>query len=105
VPLTMDREETHSLIRVEGEFNVTSAAELKNLLIEALASGQKIQLDLTRSAEIDVSLLQLLWAAEREAPWRDLGLVSSVPEAAGRAALDAGFARFPGTGDSGVSRG
>jgi len=92
LPLIVDRDETHWLIRLEGEFNVTSAAELKRLLLEGLASGKELHLDLDRASEIDVTALQLLWAAGRASA----GVVSGVSEAAATIARDAGFARFPG---------
>lgn len=104
MPVAIDRQQAQSLIRVEGEFSVTSAAELRKLLKEALGSGKKIQIDLGGAAEIDVSLLQLIWSAEHDPAWAELGRVSGVSEAASRAARDAGFERFPGTGDGGVSR-
>lgn len=82
---------------MEGEFGVTCAAELKSLLLERLASEKALQVDLGRAEEIDITLLQLLWAAGREAAWKDAGIVSSVSDAAASAARDAGFDRFPGT--------
>jgi MFS superfamily sulfate permease-like transporter len=84
------------LIRLENTVSFTSADELKKLLLEGLASGKTLQLDLERAEEIDVTVMQLLWAAEREAARAGLGLVSRVSEAAAAAAREAGFERFPG---------
>jgi anti-anti-sigma regulatory factor len=95
LPLTVDRDETRWLIRLDGEFNVTSAAELKKLLLEGLASGKELRLDLEGASEIDVTVLQLLWAAGRASA----GVVSGVSEAAAIIARDAGFERFPGKTD------
>jgi hypothetical protein len=81
---------------MENAVSFTSADELKKLLIEGLASGKEVQLDLERAEEIDVTVMQLLWAAEREAERAGLGLVSHVSEAAAAAAREAGFERFPG---------
>jgi hypothetical protein len=105
VPIAIDREESQVLIRVEGEFGVTSAAELRNVFIEAFASGKKVEIDLASAREIDVSFLQLLWVTERETTWRQLGRVSGVSDEANRVARAAGFEPFPGTGDAGGSRG
>ena len=96
LPVTMERHKTHSLIRLEGELNVTSAAELKGLLLEGLASGGDLKVDLERAEEIDVSVMQLLWAAGREASRTGSSLVIRGSEAAVMAARDAGFERFPG---------
>ena len=96
MPVTVDRNETNWLIRLEGEFTLTSAAELKRTLLEWLAAGKDLQLDLERADAIDITVMQLLWAAGREAVRAGVGIVSRVPEAAAIAVRDAGFKRFPG---------
>jgi len=101
VPLTVEQNETGCMIRVTGEFTVTSASELKNLLLEGLA--KEVHLDLTQAEEIDVSLLELLWAAARDATRQKGRIVSGVSEAAARAARDAGFDTFPGLDEVGES--
>jgi len=101
VPLTVEQSETGRLIRVEGDFTVTSASELKSLLLEGLE--KHLEVDLTCAQEIDVSLLQLLFAAAREPVHQARGIVSGVSEAAASAARDAGFVEFPGTNNSGVT--
>jgi hypothetical protein len=97
----VDRQETHWLLRLEGDFNLTSAAELKGVLLEGLASGKELQLDLERTGEFDITLLQLLWSAGREAARAGSGFVSRVPAKAASVALAAGFERFPGERASG----
>ena len=84
------------MIRLEGEFTVTSAAELRNLLLEGLASGNDLRLDLERIDEIDITLMQLLWAAGREANRTGATMAIRVSDAAAMAARKAGFERFPG---------
>jgi len=98
--VTVDRLETHWLIRLEGEFTLASAPELKRLLLEWLESGKDLQLDLERADEIDITLLQLLCAAGHEAARAGLGMVSRVSEAAAAAAREAGFVRFPGAAEA-----
>ena len=41
--------------------------ELKKVMLQALASGKEMLVDLRRATELDVTAIQLLWAAEREA--------------------------------------
>ena len=94
--LIMERQEFQSLIRLEGEFSVTSAAELKDLLLEGLASGKHLLLDLEHAEEIDITSMQLLWAAGREADRAGTGMAVRVSDAAAAAAREAGFERFPG---------
>ena len=65
--VTIDQSEALCLIRLEDDINITSAAELKKLLLEALASGRELRVDLERATELDVTALQLFWAAERAA--------------------------------------
>ena len=52
--VTMERQASQSLIRLEGELTVTSAAELKDRLLDGLTSGNDLLLDLERAEEIDI---------------------------------------------------
>jgi anti-anti-sigma regulatory factor len=99
----MERQESQSLIRLEGEFTVTSAAELKDRLLECLATGNNLLLDLERAEEIDITLLQLLWAAGREAGRAGARIAIRLSDAAATAAREAGFERFPGFDTSGAT--
>ena len=95
--VTIKRSETDLMIRLEDAVNVTSAEELKNLLLEGLVSGRDVHLDLERAEEIDVTVLQLLWAAAREADRKGTRMVTRVSDAAAAVAREVGFERFPGT--------
>ena len=95
--VTIKRSETDLMIRLEDAINVTSAEELKNLLLEGLVSGKDVHLDLERAEEIDVTVLQLLWAAGREADCKGARMVIRVSEAAAAVAREVGFERFPET--------
>ena len=95
--VTMQRSESDLLIRLEDAVNVTSAEELKSLLLEGLVSGRDLYLDLERVEEIDVTVMQLLWAAGREADRKSIRMVTRVSQAAAAAAREVGFERFPGT--------
>ncbi len=96
MPLTVARNGTRWLIRLEGEVSIASAAELKVLLLEALASAQALELDLEHAGAIDVTLLQLAWAAGRQAAGAGSGFVSRASQAAASFANDLGFDGFPG---------
>lgn len=84
------------MIRLAGELTLTSAAELKNLLLQGLASGNDLRLDLEQAEAIDITVMQLLWAAGREADRKGASLAIQMSDAAATAARDAGFERFPG---------
>ncbi len=96
MPLTVECNATHWVLRLEGDFNMMLAAELKGMLVEGLASGKELRVDLEGAGEIDITFLQLLWSAEREAVRAGSGFVSRVSRTASDQARDAGFEEFPG---------
>jgi len=67
MPVFCDQGEALSVIRLQGDVNICSAAEFKQILLRALARGKDVRVDLSSVTELDLSALQLLWAAEREA--------------------------------------
>jgi len=101
VNITVDRQETLWRFDLEGDFNVTSVAELRAQLIGGIESGKQLHLDLSRTTDSDIASLQLLVAAARHG----LRIVGEVPETAALAARDAGLEPFPGTSESGAERG
>jgi anti-anti-sigma factor len=97
VPVTVEQSEGLCFIRLEGEVNIICAAELKKLLLEALASGKGVRVDLKGATELDITALQLLWAGEREAraSGRGLRLAGRIPEEIAAASGEAGLEKFP----------
>lgn len=105
MPLTFDDRVTSCLLKLEGEIDVVCAAELKRMLIAAISSGKEsggesgkeVRLDLTRASDLDVTAIQLLWAARREAEKAGAGfaIAGEVPGNIGRAFCEAGFENFP----------
>jgi ABC-type transporter Mla MlaB component len=91
LPVSVEKDEARYLIRLEGEVGLAEAAELKSLLLEGLASGRTLQLDLKRIAEIDVTVMQLLQAALREADQAGTVMTARMSEAAESALRGAGF--------------
>jgi anti-anti-sigma regulatory factor len=94
--VTVERNDSRWLIRLEGDVNMLCAAELKGLLLDGLAGGKELQLDLEGVHEIDITILQLLWIAERDAARASSRFVIEVSPAAASQARDAGFEHFPG---------
>jgi hypothetical protein len=80
-------------VTLEGELTVASADELKGLLMECTGD---LELDLLRVETIDIAVMQLLWAAGREAERRGAKVAIHISEAAAAAARNAGFESFPG---------
>jgi anti-anti-sigma factor len=95
--VTLDQSEARRGIGLDGEINIVCAAEMKKLLLQALASGRELRVDLEGATEMDVTALQLLWAAEREArgSGRGFTLAGRVPEEIAATARDAGLEKFP----------
>lgn len=95
--VTLEQSETLCSLRLEGETSIASAAELKAVLLRGLASGTGLRVDLAGATALDVTALQLLWAAEREA--RRSGhlfmLADRVPNELLLAMREAGFEAFP----------
>ena len=71
------------MIRLSGEVNIRCAAELKEILVEALSLDRELRVDLTGVTEVDITALQLLWVAEREAKSAGAALIFDgvMPEA------------------------
>jgi anti-anti-sigma regulatory factor len=85
------------MLRLAGELEIGSAVELKAQLLEALALGQPIQLELEAVTAVDLTGLQLLTGAERAARVRGVRWVRSgtSPQALQRVADEAGWERVP----------
>jgi hypothetical protein len=98
MPVSISQLGSQRLIVLEGTLGVACSAELKSLLLDEISSGRRLHVDLERAEEIDITILQLLWAAEREAETRGVGMISHPSEAAASAARDAGFGAIPGSG-------
>ncbi len=98
--MTVERTGNSWILHVEGDTGMALAAELKAVLLEGLASPHEIEIDLERAGEIDLTVLQLLYAAAHQAGVRhggeSRGFVSRVPEALAAMARQAGFESFPG---------
>jgi anti-anti-sigma factor len=68
-------------IQVDGAIDISCAADLKTSLLQALDTGQEIYVSLEGVTELDVTAVQLLWAAGRDAKRRGLGFrVTEPPE-------------------------
>jgi anti-anti-sigma regulatory factor len=106
VPVIFDRAVTPGVLRLEGEVDIADARQLKEILLEAVGEGGAGRISLEMTTGLDVTAVQLLWAAEREARASGmvLALAGPVPPAL-RATVDAaGFERFP-FADSGTDEG
>ena len=97
MPATLEQTATTWTLRLEGEIDINGASELKKLLIQALGSGKDIELDLQKTTALDVTSLQLLWAANREALGSGgyLAFSGNLPEQLSAVSKETGFEEFP----------
>lgn len=71
--IVLTRSDDASLLRLDGEIDISSAAELKAALLEAIAAGKAICVWADEVAELDVTAIQLLWATARQAKQAGIG--------------------------------
>lgn len=57
-------------LEIKGELSIFTAAGLREQMLEALAAGTEVEVDLSGVSEIDSAGLQLMVAAKREAAVR-----------------------------------
>lgn len=67
LPVTLHNEAGIAVLRLAESVDITVAAELKRLLLEAFQSSTETCIDLSQATAIDVTAVQLLWAAGRHA--------------------------------------
>jgi anti-anti-sigma factor len=67
VAIAAERSEKPLSIRLSGSVDISEAAELKRLLLETLDSEMGLYMDVSALESIDVTVVQLLWAAKCQA--------------------------------------
>ncbi len=65
--ISIEQQEDWSLIRLDGEIEISCAAELKSVLLEAVGVRREIRVALGAASALDVTAAQLLWAGQRAA--------------------------------------
>ena len=71
--VTLEQNDVLSTIHLEGAIDIVSAGELKALLLEALGSGRPVRAVLEGTTGLDVTAMQLLWAARQTARASEVG--------------------------------
>jgi hypothetical protein len=96
VGVTLEQSETLHLLRLEGAVDIGCAAEFKGLLSQALGSGCAIRVSVEGATDLDVTAVELLWAAEREASKAGVGFSFAGPAPADVSAAlgEAGLQQF-----------
>lgn len=96
MPVTFDPGAEPGLIRLAGEIDISQADELKRVLLEALQEKRELRISLQAATGMDMTGVQLLWAAEREARTAGtaLTLQGTLPEALRTTLREAGLDCF-----------
>ena len=83
---------------LDGDLTVADAAELRNILLEALAASDHIEVDLRGVTGLDLSFLQMMCSAGRSARklGKELFLTGTMGEVIMRARKEVGFIRNSG---------
>ena len=94
--ITLNDSKAQAVIGLDGVVDISSAAELKTLLLRALHGGKKVRVSLDKVTDLDVTAVQLLWAAEREASKAGAGFSFAGPAPAELSAAlgEAGLQQF-----------
>jgi anti-anti-sigma regulatory factor len=97
MPLVLRQTETASEIQLQGAADISLAAELKDILLQALSTNKQVRISLADTTALDATAAQLLWAAERGARTSGVAfaLDGPVPETVSQALKNAGFDEFP----------
>jgi anti-anti-sigma regulatory factor len=97
VPVTLQQNDAVSLVRLEGAIGIDCAAELRELLVQELQSGMAVRVSLESASGLDVTAVQLLWAAAREAKrvGVEFGFEGRAAETVWSALANAGINEFP----------
>lgn len=93
---TQQNKQLHT-IRLEGMVDIASAAQLKAVLLEAIADGGALRLSLESVTCLDVTAVQLLWAANQAARTAGVAidLDGPLPDSLAQQLAAAGFSGFP----------
>jgi anti-anti-sigma factor len=97
LPLALEVLETHCILRLEGDIDIACSGELKTMITEAILSRKRVLLDLAGATDLDVTAMQLFWAAAREAEraGTPLTVAGALPENIALMVREAGFETFP----------
>jgi anti-anti-sigma regulatory factor len=96
VGIALNQDGNSSLLELDGAIDISVAADLKAGLLRAIEAGQEIRVSVEKADELDITAVQLLWAARREAARRGVAfsVAGTVPESIRRDLANAGLTGF-----------
>ena len=81
--VVLQQENESRVVALEGAIDISSAADLKAALLEAMNSSTSVAIAFDDSTEVDVTAYQLLWAARKALATRGMAfsLRGQMPQA------------------------
>lgn len=98
MPVSLEQEGALTRIRLEGAIDIGCARELKASLVQGIRTGSEVRVQLGEATDLDVTAIELLWAARREATASSAGFAfeGQTPAPVSAALAEAGFENFAG---------
>jgi anti-anti-sigma regulatory factor len=94
VSITAERAGNGLRLTIAGGLTVENAGAIKKALLEALEDEAEVHLELGEATSVDLSFMQILFAARAKAEAEGKVLTASSPRALALAAEEAGFPRL-----------
>lgn len=93
VPIALEQDTQSSTIRLEGAVDIGGAVDLKEALLRVLATSGDVRVVLDEATDLDVTAMQLLWAAQRTAreSGRQFKITGGMPGPIAAALAEAGI--------------
>jgi anti-anti-sigma regulatory factor len=81
------------VVNLKGDVTIVTASELRDILLDTLSTSKRVELNLEKVTDVDLSFLQLLCSAHRTSlkAEKSFFIVGSYPDVLKEAAKDAGF--------------
>ncbi len=101
--IALDESGSGNVVVLAGMVDISSAAELKTALLQAFDAGKEVSVSLGAVTYLDVTAMQLLWAAEQQARRSGVafGVAGQIPDVVSTALAEAGFPSFPAAVNAG----
>lgn len=94
---TFHQQDGRAVLQLLGDIDIAGSIELKTMLTQAFSTGKDVGLDFSAAETLDITAIQLLWAAARQAEktGTPLTVVGPLPQGILSVMRSAGFEHFP----------
>jgi anti-anti-sigma regulatory factor len=100
--VSLEQKGALSLIRLQGAIDIGCAQELKEVLLQGLKAGSELRVKLADVTDLDVTAVELLWAArcEARASSVEFAFEGQLPEPVSVVLAEADIETFAVTGET-----